>query len=1116
MLLIKDGKGKLKERFEAALKYTDRIDVLVGFFWFSGLKVLEESLRAHPGVRLRVLVGMAADVWQGQVVELAPETQGKDDAALAEEAYGRLTTVLASGIGESRQDAARQAFFAELLEAGRLEVRQTRRPNHAKVWLFHTAPEHRAGLGEGRLITGSSNFSRMALKGETQDELDVELLDWGYPEAQAWFDALWEESVPLDARELARRLRQRAPLTPFEAFALALDTVVRAEPEEPNLSARIGRALKAAGFREFAYQRDAVAQACGMLEAYGGALIADVVGLGKSVIAMLVAAASPFGHTGIILCPPGLTQNWKEYRAAFGLGPTNWPVYSSGDLKKVKELLEEDPGFQMVILDEAHRFRNADGQQYAELQTICRGRKTLLLSATPLNNRLDDLVALLGLFLPTKSNPLVYGGDLRGYLKAVGVRLKVCQEALRKARDLGEDKPAVAGPEDLSRFREVGIDPLQAKALRGRKATEAAIDVHHKRALAQVRDLLEKVTIRRNRLDLLEDPIYRKTLPPLSRVCDPGQEYFALSDEQDAFYDRIITEEFGGLAPRWSGPVYRPDHYLFKHSNDPMQGNIRENMRRMLVRRFESSFAAFAQSLENMRVMYRKAEDFALKTRKFLYARQEMGRLLDIPDPEAFQEAYENVLEELARRGEEERKDYVYDFDDPEFNDKAFLEDIHADIALIERLQGEMGSLKLKSNDPKSARLVEVCRDVLAGAALKDSNPDAPKRKVLIFSEFADTVTFLGERLGKAFPGRVCVVKTLNGEMREALRANFDASCPKSAQRDDYDILVGTDKISEGLNLNRAGVVVNYDIPWNPTRVLQRLGRINRIGDKVFDELHTLNFFPTRRGADLVGNARIAKEKLFNIQKTLGEDVKLFEEGEEPTAAQLWERINDNKETPSAITKWRGLHAELAKRDPGLFERVRTRAPNAKSARAVASGVAPGTYQLRTLGTLPQALAKIGGEIQPLAPTALLEALHCGPDEPLDAAAACDKAFWDDLADLSRYRDASAAWASPTLSAARDNLALAEQRSPALSGDVCAVRKALNEGRLPVWWMKRLAERFTTEADLERYAKTLHSILADLRLAGPATPPPSPVVQLSAALGGAVSGAGGPWRSRGR
>ena len=1107
MLLYPKGEGVLRERFEAALRYTDRVDVLVGFFWFSGLKVFEDALRANPGVRMRVLVGMAGEVFRGQVVEVAPETEGKDDSTVAAEAYDRLEAALRSGALErqskvARQNAARQAFFAGLLAAGRIEVRQTRRPNHAKVWLFHTAPEHAAGLGAGRLITGSSNFSRAALKEGFQDELDVELMDWGYPEAQAWFDALWGEAVPLDGAELSRRLAARAPLTPFEAFALALDTVVRADPGDAGQAARIRRALREAGFREFAYQRDAVVQACAMLEAYNGVLVADVVGLGKSVIAMLIAATAGFAHTGLILCPPGLVENWEGYRAAFGLGPTNWPIRSSGDLEKVLALLREDGGFQMVIVDEAHRFRNAEGQQYAQLQAICRGRRVVLLTATPLNNRLDDLAALLGLFLPMRGNPLVSGGDLQATLKGLGTRLRACQAALRQAKPMREEESAIQAV-DAKTLADAGLDRLQAARLRGRAATRAAIEAQHAKALAAVRDILEKVTIRRNRLDLLEDPVYRASLPPLSRVCDPTPEYYALDDAQDAFYDRVVTEYFGGLAPRWQGPVYQPECYVGlrgRKSGGATQGNIRENMRRLLVRRFESSFAAFARSLENMLAYYRKAEAFAEEHRQFLYARKEMERLAEIDAPDEFQKAYDTVLAELERRRADTGKENRYDFADPDFADTRFMADLRADIALVEGILAEMRRLRLVENDPKSARLVEVCRAVLAGEALRDPDPAAPKRKILIFSEFADTVRFLGERLRAAFPGRVCVVTDLGQRLRAALRADFDASCPKAERRDDADILVGTDKISEGLNLNRAGVVVNYDIPWNPTRVLQRLGRINRIGGKVFGELHTLNFFPTKRGADLVGNARIAREKLFNIQKTLGEDVKLFDEGEEPTAAELWARLNASRETPSPFTKWRGLHAEIARRDPGLFARVRERAPNAKSARAAVPGIPPGTYQLRTLGTLPQALARTpDGDIRPLAPADLLAALHCAPDAPLLREPLRDKPFWDALKALADHRAATAGLHLPTLAGARDTLAAVEQAAPALAGDVRAARLALNEGRLAIWWAKRLnvpapTRGPPTPADPEAYGKILPALLADLRLAGPAAAQPPPLV----------------------
>ena len=158
---------------------------------------------------------------------------------------------------------------------------------------------------------------------------------------------------------------------------------------------------------------------------------------------------------------------------------------------------------------------------------------------------------------------------------------------------------------------------------------------------------------------------------------------------------------------------------------------------------------------------------------------------------------------------------------------------------------------------------------------------------------------------------------------------------------------------------------------------------------------------------------------------------------------------------------------------------------------------------------MPQALARINGEVIPIAPTALLEALRCEPDEPLQGEAVRGKPFWDDLAALTKYRDASPAWTTPSLAAARDNLARMEQIAPAHAEAVRAVRKAINEGRLAAWWVKRLAERVfahdtATEAEIATYAKTLRAVLADLRLAGAGTSPPPLVTQLTAALIGAT------------
>ena len=204
-----------------------------------------------------------------------------------------------------------------------------------------------------------------------------------------------------------------------------------------------------------------------------------------------------------------------------------------------------------------------------------------------------------------------------------------------------------------------------------------------------------------------------------------------------------------------------------------------------------------------------------------------------------------------------------------------------------------MDTLGLVSNDPKSECLVKAIREILETRATASE----PRRKVVIFSEYLDTVKHIVPVLQTAFPECVLVAEGLLGKrFFDDLLANFDASHPEKIQRDDFDILVTTDKLSEGVNLNRAGAVINYDIPWNPTRVIQRLGRINRIGQKVFQNLYIYNFFPTEQGAEVVKSREIAAQKMFLIHNTLGEDAKIFAPEETLSPAELFKRITRNPE----------------------------------------------------------------------------------------------------------------------------------------------------------------------------------------------------------------------------
>ena len=252
-----------------------------------------------------------------------------------------------------------------------------------------------------------------------------------------------------------------------------------------------------------------------------------------------------------------------------------------------------------------------------------------------------------------------------------------------------------------------------------------------------------------------------------------------------------------------------------------------------------------------------------------------------------------------------------------------FINDIRSDISLFEKIIKELRKQELVENDPKALKLYEC----VTAEILKKPSRGEPLRKIVIFSEYADTVKHLKEKfdeLDNKLSDRTLVVTGAlpQSKLREIIE-NFDASATK--QKNDYTVLLSTDKLSEGFNLNRAGMVINYDIPWNPVRVIQRLGRINRISKKVFDKLYIMNFFPTEKGAEYVRSREIAQNKMFMIHNTLGEDSKIFDIDEEPSPAGLYQKLTQNPETgdeESFYTKIVNLYHDIKSNNPEIVGRL--------------------------------------------------------------------------------------------------------------------------------------------------------------------------------------------------
>ena len=916
--------SSLKERLHTLIQHSQELKFLVGYFYFSGWRELYGALKARGELNLKILVGLDTDLRFGQVLEVAePDAAACTQRELVGRFYSSLRTALQDEALDTEDFYEQLAYFLSLLEEGRLQIRKTLDPNHAKLYLFCLDEAGRQLTNApGRFITGSSNLTRAGLIG--QQEFNVEMSDYGWEDAETYFDELWATAIPLSEIierkkqiiRIVRRQTQAAEITPFEAYALILKTYL-ALMTQKTLRPGIKERMKQQGYRLYRYQEEAVQQALTVLEEYGGVILADVVGLGKSVIASWLARER--GGRGLIICPPAIigdrdtkTTGWHKYLNDFEL--YDWDVYSLGALDKVQEYLElYGDDVTTIIVDEAHRFRNEDTESYEQLSQICANRGVILLTATPFNNAPADIFALLKLFIPPGKSTLTLDEKLAAPFARYNSKFRRLSYILRY-HSAGGEKQARAERyyEDIFELPPP-IDTARTQRRVGKLADE-------------IRAVIEPIIVRRNRLDLRQDPVYAEELTELSAVADPVELFYALTPDQSAFYNQVINNYFGEDG-QFRGALYQPYAYeqrcqleqLDEEGNFTFQQqrNLYEFMRRLLVKRFESSFGAFAKSVDNFIHTHKIVLEFIEKTGRYILDRKLIEKIWE-EDEETIEMALREFAERLAEEKEPDpRHDRIYipgEFDEAQ----QFFDDIQSDLKLLQYIAKRMKELKLVAQDPKSKHLVKALRRILS----KPGNPGEPLRKVVIFSEYQDTLSHITPLLQEAFPGRVLAAEGAFGKrFFDDLFSNFDASYPQEKQRRDFDILVATDKLSEGINLNRAGAVINYDIPWNPTRVIQRLGRINRIGRKVFQTLYIHNFFPTEQGAAVVKSREIAAQKMFLIHNTLGEDAKIFAPEETPSPAELFKRINRSpgeEEKESLLTSIRKEFGTIQEQHPDL------------------------------------------------------------------------------------------------------------------------------------------------------------------------------------------------------
>ncbi len=855
------------------------LDFLVGYFYFSGMEQIYKNM---GDTKMRILVGLDMDKeLQNRIYDfdLFLDKRRSSRLDIRNDNYETLVDLFCNtDYFESKKKIEAFKIYYEKIKKGTLEVRKTKSPSHAKMYIFSYQDEYtQMGDMPGAVITGSSNLTYSGLIG--QNEVNVRFNSkTEHQDAQKIFEMLWEDAIVLASKEHIEEFEEKVIkhiwlekiIPPYLMYLRALYEYFNIDTSK---YIRTPHDITNGRFLNLKYQEDAIRMGIKTIKEHNGVIISDVVGLGKSIIASTIA--HNLKYRTLIIAPPHLVRQWEDYREEFRI---NARVFSRGIIKKALEHYEDrvqkDQKW-LIIVDEAHNFRNEYTQDYDILKRLCTGNKVMLLTATPFNNQPADIYSMIKLFqIPTKST-------------------------LQTVNNLGQEfKRLIYAYKQLK------------KQQKNKEISENELRTKIESIASQIRTIIQPLIIRRSRLDLKGIPDYMEDLekqqitfpevqPPelldyelgslenlyvetLQRISHNPS---TVIDKEDYLVDdNIVDEEVDEgdfQAARYKPIMYvKPEcvekvkklvenagfeYNLFRGT----QRNLAKFMRTLLVRRFESSQYAFKISLDNMLFNCKNILKWAEKRNAVPVFKK--GMLPDIEGlyettddviPEIIDNELDEAIKRLNARGMFEIK--------TEYLDEKFFGDLNADIELLEKLKEEWSKVIY---DPKLETFAEILKEQLK----KD-----PKRKIVVFSQFADTVEYLGKKLQEEeLPVFYYTAKKASTTNKEIIQANFDAGYTDYKQLDDYKVLIATDAISEGYNLHRAGTIFNYDIPYNPTRVIQRVGRINRVNKKMFDKLYIYNYFPTSIGEAETRTKQISTLKMDMIHAIMGEDTKVLTSDEE-------------------------------------------------------------------------------------------------------------------------------------------------------------------------------------------------------------------------------------------
>lgn len=876
-----------------------RLSVATGYWDIEGMRLVIDSIKDFE--KVRILIGREPLLKRDNKNDIdSPEIDYPDQDFF--EDLQRIDPSL-----ELKQVVIQ---MKGLIEEGRLEVKVYRRSFlHAKCYIFGDESSDSA-VG----IIGSSNFTRNGMT--TNYELnalesDVRIVTFE-PKSEEqevghlfWFNQLWEDELSEDWTGKFIELVRQSPVgdqmpSPYEMYIKTLTNLFQDElTDDIELSEDVEKVL-------YAFQQRNAQLLINKLEKHSLAMLADSVGLGKTITGgAVIKHYVEEGYKRInIIVPKRLESQWKQELASHHGLVNNFEIIPLENPAKIEESREIDKwaNVDLFVIDEAHNLRNAGGKRHQQILDWLANNpksKVLLMTATPINNQLEDFVHQIQLASKGKiySFPIVFKSakgkgeviDFYEGVRRLSTELKQAEKAGQQPDWERIHKVMRQGLRQfLVRSTRVGIEKefggvlgsngvLQTFPKGKVEPTPYEFSFQRDKEVLEILNSKSQDHFESHNIPALDHDkflgITQRAQHPLDIIAKTEDLITQVSENQDTFETLFKALLVIGFTP-YRSETYKnefyakeidvikgydlPDKTRFKIMG---QLSIHNMLRVSYLKRLESSPRALQISLKNYKKkisLFRSYldEGYVLSFKQIHEVEKEQGDDISVLE--------DDVLEKAKA--------------DPEiYNIDALKQDLSRDEKIIDALVEVCENLEKTDDKLKSfvELLNRINQDSLAG------------NKVLVFSFYADTIAYLKEKLpqmmGDEFVNRAAFVSSSDAKDIDSITKRFAPKAKKASisPEDEIQYLFATDVLSEGQNLQDCGVIVNFDLHWNPVRMIQRNGRINRLGSS-YEKVFIYNLHPEARLEAYLRLVKRLEEKVQRINYAIGNDQSVLGEKENP------------------------------------------------------------------------------------------------------------------------------------------------------------------------------------------------------------------------------------------